>query len=134
MDDNREKQISLELAKKLANLDLNDDVMRDYVNSEGFAAMCSARGIERVATAGGLRIVDHGYVYPGFDNIEARARLLAGALRACQINAPERRDFAAIMARLPLIGGSRAQRDVFQRTLAQVAASAGAPLPLRRIA
>ena len=25
MDDNREKQISLELAKKLANLDLNDD-------------------------------------------------------------------------------------------------------------
>jgi SAM-dependent methyltransferase len=42
----------------------------------------TARGIERVATAGGLRIVDHGYVYPGFDNIEARARLLAGVLRS----------------------------------------------------
>jgi len=27
------------------HLDLNDDVMRDYVSSEAFAAMCSARGI-----------------------------------------------------------------------------------------
>jgi SAM-dependent methyltransferase len=40
------------------------------------------RGIERVATASGLTIVAHGYVYPGFDNIEARLPLLARALRA----------------------------------------------------
>lgn len=29
-----------------------------------------------------LRIVDHTYVYPGFDNIEARSRVLAKAVRA----------------------------------------------------
>ena len=28
-----------------------------------------------------LRIIDHGYVYPGFDNIEARSRVLARAVR-----------------------------------------------------
>ena len=28
-----------------------------------------------------LRIIDHGYVYPGFDNIEARSHALAGAVR-----------------------------------------------------
>ena len=28
-----------------------------------------------------LRIIDHGYVYPGFDNIEARSRALATAVR-----------------------------------------------------
>ena len=32
------------------HLDLNDDVMRDYVSSEAFAAMCSARGITRDST------------------------------------------------------------------------------------
>ncbi|MSQ29986.1 MAG: SAM-dependent methyltransferase [Dehalococcoidia bacterium] len=40
------------------------------------------RGIERVAAASGLTIVAHGYVYPGFDNVEARQPLLARALRA----------------------------------------------------
>lgn len=40
------------------------------------------RGIERVAAASGLTIVAHGYVYPGFDNIEARLPVLARALRA----------------------------------------------------
>lgn len=40
------------------------------------------RGIERVAAASGLTIVAHGYVYPGFDNIESRLPLLARALRA----------------------------------------------------
>ena len=43
-----------------------------------------AREIEQVATAGGLRIVDHSYVYPGFDNIAARLPMLARLLRwAC---------------------------------------------------
>ena len=32
------------------HLDLNDDVMRDYVSPEAFAAMCSARGITRDST------------------------------------------------------------------------------------
>ena len=32
------------------HMDLNDEVMRDYVSPEAFAAMCSARGIERDAT------------------------------------------------------------------------------------
>jgi SAM-dependent methyltransferase len=41
----------------------------------------TARGIERVAVASGLRIVDHSYVYPGFDNIEARAPFIASLLR-----------------------------------------------------
>jgi SAM-dependent methyltransferase len=40
------------------------------------------RGIERVAAASGLTIVAHSYVYPGFDNIEARLPLLARALRS----------------------------------------------------
>ncbi len=32
------------------HLDLNDDTTRDYVDPEGFAAMCSARGITRDST------------------------------------------------------------------------------------
>lgn len=32
------------------HMDLNDEVMRDYVSPEAFAAMCSARGIDRDAT------------------------------------------------------------------------------------
>ena len=32
------------------HLDLNDDVARDYVDPDGFAAMCSARGIRRDST------------------------------------------------------------------------------------
>ncbi len=32
------------------HLDLNDTVMRDYVSPEGFAALCSARGIRRDST------------------------------------------------------------------------------------
>ncbi len=42
----------------------------------------TARGLERVCAASGLRIVDHSYVYPGFDNIAARVPLVAGLLRA----------------------------------------------------
>jgi thiosulfate/3-mercaptopyruvate sulfurtransferase len=38
-------------ARKLDwHLDLNDDVQRDYVSPEAFAAMCSARGIRRDST------------------------------------------------------------------------------------
>lgn len=40
------------------------------------------RGIKHVAGASGLSIVDHSYVYPGFDNIAARLPLLARFLRA----------------------------------------------------
>jgi SAM-dependent methyltransferase len=40
------------------------------------------RGIERIASGSGLTVVAHGYVYPGFDNIEARLPLLARVLRA----------------------------------------------------
>ncbi len=32
------------------HLDLNDDLTRDYISPEGFAAMCSARGIHRDST------------------------------------------------------------------------------------
>ena len=32
------------------HLDLNDDLTRDYISPEGFAAMCSARGIDRDST------------------------------------------------------------------------------------
>lgn len=39
--------------------------------------------IERLADGTGLALVDHGYVYPGFDNIAARFGPLAGLLRAC---------------------------------------------------
>jgi SAM-dependent methyltransferase len=42
----------------------------------------TARGIESVAGASGMTVIDHGYVYPGFDNIEARLPLLARLLRA----------------------------------------------------
>lgn len=49
------------------------------------------RGIERVAAASGLTIVAHSYVYPGFDNIEARLPLLARALRAMCYRAEDSR-------------------------------------------
>ena len=39
------------------------------------------RARERVAQAGGLAVIDHGYVFPGFDNIEARLPFLAWLLR-----------------------------------------------------
>jgi len=42
----------------------------------------TARGLERACAASGLRIVDHSYVYPGFDNIAARVPFVAGLLRA----------------------------------------------------
>ena len=35
----------------------------------------------RLVAGSTLRVVDHGYVYPGFDNIEARSRPLANAIR-----------------------------------------------------
>lgn len=41
-----------------------------------------AREIERVAVAPGLRLLEHGYVYPGFDNVAARSPLAARVLRA----------------------------------------------------
>lgn len=37
----------------------------------------------RVLEGSGLRLVHHGYVYPGFDNIAARWPRLAGPVRAC---------------------------------------------------
>ena len=36
---------------------------------------------ERLIAGSTLRIVDHGYVYPGFDNIEARSRAVAELVR-----------------------------------------------------
>ena len=36
---------------------------------------------ERLTDGLPLRMIDHGYVYPGFDNIEARSRMLANAVR-----------------------------------------------------
>ena len=44
----------------------------------------TAAEIDWVATEGGLHIIDHSYVYPGFDNVASRAPLLARLLRwAC---------------------------------------------------
>jgi SAM-dependent methyltransferase len=44
----------------------------------------TARGIRRVAAASGMAVVDHSYVFPGFDNIAARSPGLARVLRiAC---------------------------------------------------
>ena len=40
------------------------------------------RDIERLAEGTGLALVDHEYVYPGFDNIAGRSGFLARALRA----------------------------------------------------
>ena len=36
---------------------------------------------QRLIAGTSLRIIDHGYVYPGFDNIEARSRSLANQVR-----------------------------------------------------
>jgi SAM-dependent methyltransferase len=46
------------------------------------ARVYTARGIRRVAAASGMTVVDHRYVYPGFDNIAARLPALARLLRA----------------------------------------------------
>ena len=35
----------------------------------------------RLVAGTDLRLIDHGYVYPGFDNIEARSRALASVVR-----------------------------------------------------
>jgi tetratricopeptide (TPR) repeat protein len=50
---------------------------------------------------------------------------LATALLDLALNRAPRSDFAALAHRLPRIGGSHAQRDVFVRTLAEFAASRG---------
>jgi SAM-dependent methyltransferase len=50
-----------------------------------------AREIERVSAVPGLRLVDHGYVYPGFDNVAGRSRLLARLLRAACYRAEDSR-------------------------------------------
>jgi hypothetical protein len=53
------------------------------------ARVYTAGEIERVAVQSGLAMVDHTYVYPGFDNIAARVPFLAKFLRASCYRAEE---------------------------------------------
>ena len=50
---------------------------------------------------------------------------LATALLDLALNRAPRSDFAGLAQRLPRLGGSHAQRDVFVRTLAEFAANRG---------
>lgn len=55
------------------------------------ARVYGAREIERVTAASGLRLIDHSYVYPGFDNVAARSPWLARLLRAACYRAEDSR-------------------------------------------
>ena len=59
---------------------------------------------------------------------------LAAALASLPTRTTRRFDIAAILSRLPLLGGSRAQRDVFQRTLLSIAARAELASAIHRVA
>jgi SAM-dependent methyltransferase len=55
------------------------DAIRDRLVPH--ARAYTAWGLRRIAAASGMTVVDHSYVYPGFDNVAARVPALARLLR-----------------------------------------------------
>src|SRR3954466_14297056 len=75
--------------------------------------------VDALATSAAQAEGDQGQV------MEAVGIELATTLLGLALNRAPRSDFAALAHRLPRLGGSHAQRDVFVRTLAEFAANRG---------
>jgi len=83
--------------------------------------------VDALATSAAQAEGDQGQV------MEAVGIELATTLLDLGLNRAPRSDFASLASRLPRLGGSHAQRDVFVRTLAEFAANRGDSDALRTI-